>query len=197
MKGYNKLRKSILQILESQLPEGIYYHKIGHTLDALRVCNQHIKREKIDSHQSKLLRLAVLMHDAGFSISLENHEMNSCRIAERLMLEHGFPKSEIRRVQDMIMATRIPQSPKNILEKIICDSDLDYLGRSDYYSKSHRLFKELNLRGIINNDEEWHKAQIKFLEGHQFHTDYARKFLEPQKMKRLEELKKLQVLSKV
>ncbi|MDZ7613267.1 MAG: hypothetical protein U5K51_05820 [Flavobacteriaceae bacterium] len=62
--------------MESQLPEGIYYHKIDHTLDALRVCNQHIKREKVDSHQSKLLRLAVLMHDAGFSIPVENHEMN-------------------------------------------------------------------------------------------------------------------------
>ena len=114
MKGYNKLRKRILHILESQLPENIYYHKIAHTLDALRVCNQYIRREKIDSNQAKLLRLAVLMHDAGFSISVQDHEMYSCRIAERLMLDYGIPDIDIRMVKNMIMATRIPQKPKNI-----------------------------------------------------------------------------------
>lgn len=190
MKGYNRLRKRILQILESQLPENIYYHKIGHTLDALRVCNHYIRREKIDANQAKLLRLAVLMHDAGFSISVQDHEMHSCRIAERLMMDHGFPESDIRMVKNMILATRIPQKPKNLLEKIICDADLDYLGRSDYYSKSHRLFKELKSRGVINSDKEWHKEQIQFLENHRYHTDFARKFLAPEKKKRLEELKR-------
>jgi predicted metal-dependent HD superfamily phosphohydrolase len=130
------------------------------------------------------------MHDAGFSISVQDHEMHSCRIAELLMLDHGFPDSDIRMVKNMIMATRIPQKPKNILEKIICDADLDYLGRSDYYSKSHRLFKELKSRGVIQSDTEWHKEQIQFLENHRYHTDFARKYLAPEKKKRLEELKR-------
>ena len=32
----------------------------------------------------------------------------------------------------LILATKVPQKPKNKLEKIICDADLDYLGREDF-----------------------------------------------------------------
>jgi hypothetical protein len=41
------------------------------------------------------------------------------------------------------MATKLPPNPKNLLEKIICDSDLDYLGRSDFIPVSNTLFEEL------------------------------------------------------
>jgi len=36
--------------------------------------------------------------------------------------------------------------PANLLEEIICDSDLDYLGRSDFIPVSNTLFEELKPR---------------------------------------------------
>jgi len=193
MKKYLKLRKKALEILNTKLSEDFYYHGVHHTLDVLDAINQYIRREKTDHYTSKLLRISVLLHDIGFTVSYVDHEKNSVSIAKKLMKEYDFSEEEFKIVKGMIMATCTPQKPTNNLEKMICDSDLDYLGRPDYYPVSELLFKELKVYGLISNKKDWNKAQIKFLEAHKYHTDYARKYRQPQKEERIKELKQLLV----
>ncbi len=188
MNGYVSLRNKIFKILKTQLPPHLHYHGIHHTLDALKVCNAYIRREKIDGYRARLLRLAVLLHDIGFVKSVENHEETGAEMADELMKEFGFSKEDIAQVQKMILATKIPQMPKNQLEKIICDVDLDYLGRADYHPISELLFAELNESGKIKRKKEWIKIQIGFLKTHTYHTEYAKRFREPNKRARIEEL---------
>ena len=69
----------------------------------------------------------------------------------------------------MILATKIPQSPKNIYEEILCDSDLDYLGREDYIENSNRLLQEIQLNKKIT-ELEWLNIQDKFLRAHHYFT---------------------------
>lgn len=88
----------------------------------------------------------------------------------------------------MILATRIPQKPQDHLERIICDVDLDYLGRSDYHQIAGLLFQELKERGRIKEKKTWIKTQIEFLKMHSFHTEYAIRFREPKKQARIKEL---------
>ena len=118
-------------------------------------------------------------------------EEKSAEMAEELMLEYGFSKNHIKIVQGLIRATRIPQSPKNQLERIICDSDLDYLGRNDFHEISNRLYKELKAASMVFNKTHWNKAQIKFLEAHKYHTAFAQKNRQPKKEMRIIEIKKL------
>ncbi|MGB5667745.1 MAG: HD domain-containing protein [Maribacter sp.] len=191
MKGYNKLRKKALEILHSKLPKDLSYHSIDHTLNVLKACNDYIKREKIASHSAKLLRLAALMHDIGFTISNKDHEETSKDMAVDLMKAHGFPKKDIDIVKGLILATRIPQFPKNELEKIICDCDLDYLGRSDFYIISNQLFRELEFSPMTKTELAWNKFQIKFMEAHNYHTKFALKNRQPNKETRIAELKEL------
>ena len=191
MKGYILLRKKAFKILKSQLSDDLYYHGFQHTLDVLNNCNQYIKREKIDEYNAKLLRIGALLHDIGFTVSNVNHEDEGVKIAQKLMEEFGFSKKDFHIVKGLILATRIPQTPKNYLEKIICDADLDYLGRSDFYKISNYLFKELKAYSIIKNQKEWDLAQIKFLEAHKYHTDFALRNRQPKKEERIAELKKL------
>lgn len=191
MKGYLQLRKKAFEILKSELSDDLFYHGFEHTLDVLKVCNQYIKREKINKHEAKLLRIGALLHDIGFTVSNINHEELGVKIARELMENLGFSKVDFKVVKGLILATRIPQTPKNNLEKIICDADLDYLGRSDFYKISNYLFKELKAYSIIENQNEWDHAQIKFLEAHKYHTDFALRNRQTHKEKRIEELKKL------
>ena len=170
----------------------MFYHGVHHTLDVLNVCNQYLKRDhKISKYDAKLLRLGVLFHDIGFTVSNINHEERSAEIAEELMIKNEFTRNDINTVKGLIMATRIPQSPKNELEKIICDADLDYLGRDDFYKISNELYKELKAYSLIHNKKEWNIAQVKFLEAHNYHTAFAKKYRQPNKDKRIAELKKL------
>jgi predicted metal-dependent HD superfamily phosphohydrolase len=191
MKGYLKIRKKILEILNSELSKKFYYHSMRHTLDVLKVINQYIAREKIKDHNAKLLRIGALIHDIGFTVSNVNHEEHGVIIANQLMQQYGFSKQDIKIVCGLIMATKIPQNPKNKLEEIICDADLDYLGRSDFYPISDRLYKELKANFFIDNKKDWNKAQIKFLELHSYRTDFAKKNRQPHKIQRINELKLL------
>lgn len=191
MKGYNKIRKKAKEVLTSNLPQNLYYHTVDHAFDVLNVCNEYIRREKIDKYKAKLLRIGALLHDIGYTISNINHEDRSVEIAKKYMIEYGFSKEDIEVVKGLILATRMPQTPKNYLEKNICDADLDYLGRNEFYTKSNLLFKELKYFSNIKNIDEWNKYQIKFLETHKYHTKFAQKNRQPQKEKRIKELKLL------
>ena len=188
MKGYIKLRRQIKAILETELPDKLYYHALHHTYDVLKVCNEYIRREKIKDYDAKLLRIGALLHDIGFTQTYNDHEAKGQEIAEELMSDLGFPKKDIAIVKGLIWATKIPQSPKTYLEKIICDADLDYLGRPDFYPISDQLFAELKDRGVLKSVKEWNKIQIKFLEKHKYHTKFAQKHRQPAKAKRIAEL---------
>lgn len=191
MKGYLTLRKRALEILDTQLSEKLYYHGKDHTLDVLEVVNKYIKRGDFDERQVCLLRIATLFHDIGFTISNEEHEVYSAQIARKHMEELHFKEEDIKMVEGLIAATRIPQKPKNYLEEVICDADLDYLGRKDFWPISDNLYKELKAYGKVESKTQWNKVQISFLEKHSYHTAYAREKRQPGKEKRIRELKEI------
>jgi uncharacterized protein len=104
--------------------------------------------------------------------------------------EFGFTDDQLALICGMIMATKIPQKPVTLLEKIIGDADLDYLGRDDAGSIAQTLFMELKTRDIIHEEKEWLRFQLDFLNQHQYHTDYARKFRAPAKQAYIDMLTK-------
>jgi len=189
MVDYNKLKARVLGYLEDQLPEELFYHGTHHTLDVLKVCNDYIERNEIVAKEALLLRTGVLFHDFGFTRSFEDHEKNGAFLAQRILPDFGFDQSDIEVVKGLILATRIPQNPSNDLERIICDADLDYLGREDYYPISETLYKELKSLGKIETEKEWNQLQIRFLEAHKYHTDFAVENRQPEKEIRIAELK--------
>ena len=191
MKGYYKLRRTIIDILNSKLSKDLYYHGVHHTLDALKTCKVYLKHNSINAHDAKLLRLGVLFHDIGFTETTQEHEQMGSEIAKKMLKNYEFSNKDIDVIAGLILTTKVPQQPKTLLEKIICDVDLDYLGRSDFYEISDQLFRELKALSVIKTIDEWNKIQIKFLEAHSYHTDFAIKNRQPQKELRIKELKKL------
>jgi len=186
---YEKLKERILDLLDEQLPGDLTYHGTHHTLDVLDVCNAYIERGSIEERDALLLRTGVLFHDFGFTHSSDDHERNGAILAEKVLSDFGYSPEEIKTVEGLIMATKIPQKPETELEKIICDADLDYLGRDDYYPISDTLFQELKSLGKIETEKEWNALQIGFLEAHNYHTTFAIENRQPEKEKRIAELK--------
>lgn len=191
MKGYYKLRKRIIETLENKLSKDLHYHGIHHTLDALKTSKIYLRHIKIDPEEAKLLRLGILFHDIGFTETTVNHELKGAQIAQKILEEYQFDEKTIKTVTNLILATEIPQHPKTLLEQIICDVDLDYLGRSDFYPISDQLFEELKILIGLKDKNEWNKIQIRFLEKHQYHTEFAIKNRQPEKEKRIAELKNM------
>lgn len=191
MNGYYKLRKKAWELLVCKLTEDLYYHSIRHTINALKHCEDYLKYYQIDAYDSKLLRLGVLLHDIGFTVSYENHEIEGMKIAAELMSEYNFSQNDIVVVSGLIMATKLPQSPNNLLEEIICDVDLDYLGRQNYYEISDLLYQELLTKNEYFDRRQWNRMQIEFLSNHSYHTKFARTRRQVSKEERINELMKM------
>jgi hypothetical protein len=85
----------------------------------------------------------------------------------------------------------LPPNPADLLEQIICDSDLDYLGRSDFIPVSNTLFEELKAQDKITDLNEWNKMQVKFISGHQYFTETARSLREVNKKLQIERISSL------
>jgi uncharacterized protein len=143
----------------------------------------------VNGSELDLLRVSISLHDYGFVWSHENHEERGCAAARDILPSFGYTEDEINQVCGMIMATKIPQSPKTVLEQIICDADLFYLGTPYYFQVSLLFEKELTQLGLLHGREEWMNIQTRFLESHSYHTQVAKELLEEQKQKILKILK--------
>ena len=86
----------------------------------------------------------------------------------------------------MIMATKIPQQAHDRLSEVLCDADLDYLGREDFFLVGERLYQEMKAHGGLSNRREWNLLQEEFISKHSFFTETSRALREPKKQEHLE-----------
>jgi uncharacterized membrane-anchored protein YitT (DUF2179 family)/predicted metal-dependent HD superfamily phosphohydrolase len=163
----------ILNKLRNELPGHLSYHNVEHVLDVYHSAERIGKQEGIDEQQMHQLLTAALFHDSGFVVGADEHEEQSCRIAREILPKFQYTDTDIRVICGLITATHLPQSPKNQLEQILADADLDYLGREDFQVISNKLYQELAFTGKIDTELEWRFAEAKFLEHHRYFTQSA------------------------
>ena len=170
---FQQAKKYINDRMRKELPKSLAYHSLAHVKDVCGAAERIAKAEGVQGEDLKLLLTAVMYHDCGFMIQSNNHEQIGCDIARESLPRFDYSEEQIERICGMIMATRIPQTPNNLLEEIIADADLDYLGRDDFWTIGNKLFAELQMYGIIRTEAEWNALQVRFLEQHHYFTKTA------------------------
>lgn len=188
---YPAAKAFILRQLQDHLSEQLYYHGVHHTLDVLQRTTELCFSEQVSAHETILLKTAALYHDCGFLENNIEHERLGCLIAWKTLPEFHYTTSAIETICEMIMATKVPQNPQNHLEQIICDADLDYLGRDDFKLIGRTLFEELKAYRVLETEEEWNQMQVNFLEKHTFFTQTNQNVRKPLKEQHLAELKQI------
>jgi len=187
--NYMKAERHIMHILETQLSPNLHYHSIRHTKDVTEAVERLALMEGITDEDLFLLKSAATYHDAGFVEQYDTNEEIGMRMAREILPKYGYTQEQIDVIDGLIKATEIPQSPNNLLQQIICDADLDYLGRDDFHKIADLLRRELREHGKINSDRLWDEIQVKFLEQHTYFTQSAIKTRQAKKMKHLNEIK--------
>jgi predicted metal-dependent HD superfamily phosphohydrolase len=186
---FKKAKSYISKRMRKELPGHLSYHSLAHIKDVYEAAIRIAKGEGLKKEELTLLLTAVLYHDCGFIIQSKDHEKISCDIVRASLPQFAYNNEQIEKICGMIMATIIPQTTHNLLEQIICDADLDYLGRDDFFVIGNKLFHEMQMYGIIKNENEWNKLQINFLKQHHFFTQTAINTREQKKQEHLKLLK--------
>ncbi|MBS3805992.1 MAG: HD domain-containing protein [Bacteroidales bacterium] len=184
----NDLEEVVLEKLEG-LPNDLYYHNLKHTVDVVTQVELIGKSEGVTSEEMLLLKTAALFHDIGHLVSYDHHEEEGVKMARKMLPKYYYTPGQIDRIAALIMATHMPPNPSDLLEKIICDADLDYLGRTDFMPVAYNLYKELKIRNKVDSFEEWKKIQIDFIRHHSYYTRTAQRLREVNKKRQLEKIK--------
>jgi len=189
---YERAKGYALERLAQDLSPQLFYHSLYHTRDEVLPAVRYLAGEEdVVGDALQLLMTAAFYHDIGFTVQYENHENASVAIAEKVLPQLGFSPDQLEVIRGIILATRLPQSPKTLLEKIMADADLDMLGKPDFLPRNQDLRKELEAQGRCISDLQWYTGQVNFLKSHQFKTRTAHVWRGPQKERNLIELEKL------
>lgn len=192
---FDKVHLEVFDMLNKQLPAYLSYHSVEHTKYVLKMAIYLAQREGLSETDIQLISIAAIFHDIGFIKGREKHEEKSCEMAKEILSKYKLGEENLKKICGMIMATKIPQRPKNILEKVLADADLEYLSTENYEPVSELLYKELCHFNPGFTRKQWDQVQIEFLENHSYHTDFYKKNKENFKHQHLLKLKGLDLKS--
>lgn len=184
----------ITELFRTQVNPKFVFHNIQHTRQVVAAAEEVGAHYNLKDDDHFTVLLAAWFHDTGFSSGQpEEHEKQSIKLATAFLQQHGIGEEVIQRVSACIQATRMPQSPLSLVEKILCDADLYHLGTGDFRKMSDRLMEEQEayFRRPLSK-REWRQRNIEFLGSHQYFTDYCQQKLDPQKQEWIRQLTKKQ-----
>jgi predicted metal-dependent HD superfamily phosphohydrolase len=180
------VRKEFSQVNNSRL----VYHDINHTAEVVDTVKELYEKVSLTTDEKDMLLIAAWFHDVGYLYDYKNHEQRSAEICRQFLNSSGFPLNKTERILEMILATKMPQSPKNLPEEILCDADLSHTGKKGFHNRSLLLKEEWEKNsGRKFSDEEWIRKSISFLSSTYYFTPAAKESYSKQKEKNLIKLK--------
>jgi predicted metal-dependent HD superfamily phosphohydrolase len=170
---------------------GFIYHNKEHTEEVVSHVTELADHYQLDEKDRFSVTVAAWFHDMGyFTGEAEGHEQRGADAAAEYLKTNGVHAKQIQTIQSCILATKLPQSPDNLLEQIVCDADLFHFGTDQFSERNKLMRKESEWRhGSKISKSDWRKSTIALLESHQYHTDYCRQLLNEGKVKNLRKLK--------
>lgn len=175
----------------SNLPDSFSYHNLQHTKEVVEAIKIIGENEKLKAEDLNKLLVAAWFHDLGYNCDESNHEEESVKLLNKELTEWGVAKEKIENIGEIILSTKMPQTPKNELSEIMCDADLYHLSTASFQDKTVALKNEI--KSVCNKDmtdDEWTEKTIEFIKSHQYFTDFGKRVLEPKKLQNLTLLEK-------
>jgi len=185
-----EVKQHVLDYFHAHDDPKLVYHNLGHTEEVVKATIQIANHYQLNDKDFFIVTTGAWFHDTGYFEDIYNHEQKSADLAVAFLKQKDVPAAIRDSVMQVILATKMPQRPTNLLEDILCDGDLFHLGTAEFRDKRKLMHKEVEL--LYQKDlgkNEWRKKDIEFLESQQYHTDYCALLLNDQKLKNIEKLK--------
>lgn len=182
-------KKYVAEFIADHFSEKICYHNIDHTLDVVQAVEIIGGKCNISDQELEMVIIAAWFHDTGYYLGCEDHEVTSAQIARHYLEEKQKDNAYVDVVTKCILATKVPQKPVSLLEKIICDADLYHLATEKFFEKSELLWREFSFQDANLTPRNWLNQSKKFVEVHRYHTKYGKETLFPRLKKNLTLLK--------
>jgi len=187
-----KAENYVSRLLSTELDPNVRYHNLRHTQRVVKSTKEILDSGTVNGVDPEVMELAAWFHDSGYIHGSEEHELKSCEIAEKFLVEHGYDPEKIEKVKATILGTERFQEPETLEQQILRDADASHFGQKSYRETTEYLREELELLGIMTYSQiDWLNANIDmFRNEHRWYTEYAKEKWEPEKDKNLNRLLK-------
>lgn len=163
------------------------YHNFSHAINVYSAVNTLAFLDGVSDEDKFLLKTAALLHDIIVVPGTKDNEEKSAEFARQYLLKIKYSPKQAQKVKQLILATKMPQNPQDYLERLLCDADLDKLGRENFFEFGEKLRLEFGLP----KGNKWYQQQLGFLKGHKYHTKIARKLRDSGKAINIQKLEKM------
>ena len=180
-----ELIELVYKDLSNKLDSKYHYHNLHHTKRVINSAKQIGNHYNLSRDDWRDLLTACLLHDYGFIKSHIDHEEIGAQISKEILPGYYFSDDHIESVSSLILITKVEEKPSNLLESIIRDADLEYIGSDDFEKISEYLKKEWLECGVVDNENQFYKIQYEFLLSHNFYTAYMQEKGRDQKIKNI------------
>ena len=181
----------VTNFIQEKVPEVYAYHNLDHTQNVVNSAMQIAEKLDLSEKEKEILKLAAWFHDTGYDKGPKDHEQRSGLYAKDYLKALNYPDTDIQRIQECIMATKLSNQPKNLLEEILVDADLSHLGQKIYWDRCSRVRQEMSLvNKKIMSDQAWVDFELDFLQKHEYHTPVAQSLFDKRKTKNILQLAK-------
>ncbi len=172
----------VLSLLNDKVIREKTYHNPNHTKEVTEQTRIIGKASGLSETDMEIVTIAALFHDTGYTQKDMGHEEVSAKLTKKYLTGLNYPEDRIKKITGCILATKVPQHPKNILEEVLCDADLHHLGSKNFFEKNDLYRQEYEqLIDKQLTEEEWLRYTIGFFRKHKYFTLYAKENFQNQK----------------
>ncbi|MGF1923589.1 MAG: Pycsar system effector family protein [Bacteroidia bacterium] len=185
-----EVKQFVLAYFHTHHNANLVYHNLDHTQSVVDATIQIANHYQLNDKDFFIVCAGAWFHDTGYFEDIQNHEQRGAEIAADYLKKQDIPADIRDSVMQVILSTKMPQRPTNLLENILCDGDLFHLGTEEFTAKRKLMHKEVSLLYHIDSSKkEWRMRDIEFLESQHYHTDYCNLLLGEQKQRNIDKLK--------
>ncbi len=185
-----EVKNFVLDYFHTHHDSKLVYHNLDHTVSVVDATMQIANHYQLNDKDFFIVCTGAWFHDTGYFEDIQNHEQKGAEIATEFLKKQDIPADVRDSVMQVILSTKMPQRPTNLLENILCDGDLFHLGTEEFTDKRKLMHKEVSMLYQADiGKKEWRLRDIEFLESQHYHTDYCALLLNDQKQKNIDKLK--------
>ncbi len=168
-----KKASDFVELMLRPLDEGHFYHNYEHALEVMERAIYLAKKLDVSADDIEILALAAIFHDTGFIVQYDENEIIWAKIAHNYLKTIGYPEEKIHKVETLIIATDPDYTqPKNILEEIIKDADLNNLWTTNFITRWELLLQEIRTIKDLDIDmHTWHVSMLKLIKNNIMYTE--------------------------
>jgi predicted metal-dependent HD superfamily phosphohydrolase len=184
------VKTHVEHLFQTRANEQLVYHNLTHTEHVVKHAVEIANFYQLSDRDFFIVQCASWFHDVGYLDGYEQHEKKGAEAAGIFLRGIGVDEEIIQEIQGCIMATKMPQSPKNLLQQIVCDADLYHLGSENFKERNKLMRKESIAVWQKEIDKNlWRLGTLQLLESHHYHTQYCIDKLTSRKNKTMRSLR--------